>query len=143
MYSGQTDATRGAKMADFHALLKDPSGLCQALEAIQIEGKLRADLQRLFDSAEGLPCTRDAEQRLSGDTVRTCATLGARLSKHLNMKEPADKMLWLGSVKRDATGHERWVMRAEVRLVLKRLGWFGPGPQTAASPASLRVRRSR
>jgi hypothetical protein len=52
-------------------------------------------------------------------------------------------MLWLGSVKRDATGHERWVMRAEVRLVLKRLGWFGPGPQTAASPASLRVRRSR
>ena len=43
-------------MADFHAVLKDPSALCQALEAVQIEGKLRADLQRLFDSADGLPC---------------------------------------------------------------------------------------
>jgi hypothetical protein len=130
-------------MADFHALLKDPSGLCQALEAIQIEGRLRADLQRLYDSAEGLPCTRDAEQRLSGDTVRTCASIGTRLSKHLNMKEPADKMLWLGSVKRDAAGHERWVMRAEVRLVLRRLGWFGPGPATLAPASAPRARRSR
>jgi len=129
-------------MADFHAVLKDPSALCAALEAVQIEGKLRTDLQRLFDSADGLPCTRDAEQRVSGDTVRTCATIGARLAKHLNMKLPADKAQWLGSVKRNATGQECWAMRAEVRLVLKRLGWFGPGPQTQAFAAP-RARRSR
>lgn len=129
-------------MADFYAVLKDPSALCQALEAVQIEGKLRADLQRLFDNVDGLPCSHDAEQRLSGDTVRTCATIGARLAKLLHMKLPADKAQWLGSVKRDATGHERWVMRAEVRLVLKRLGWFGPGPQTQPSAATPRLRRS-
>jgi hypothetical protein len=123
-------------MATFTGLLKDPSALCAALEAISVEGKLRVDLQRLYDSAEGFAAGRDAEQRLTGDTVRSCHTLGSRLGKHLRMKLPREDMMWLATVKRDRKGQERIVMRAEVRAVIKRLGWFGPGPAPAGSESA-------
>jgi hypothetical protein len=65
------------------------------------------------------------------------------MGKELRLKLPHDAMMWLGQVKRDAVGNERWVMRAEIRTVLRRLGWFGPGPQLAPEAAAPRRRRSR
>lgn len=123
-------------MATFDGVLKDPSALCAALEAISVEGKLRADLQRLYDHTEGFAVGRDAEQGLTGDTVRSCHTLSSRLGKQLRMKPPREDMMWLAAIKRDRRGQERIVMRAEVRAVIKRLGWFGPGPAPAGSEAA-------
>jgi hypothetical protein len=110
-------------METYRVLLTQPSVLAAALKSIQMSDKQLADLIALYGTRGGVHVTRDAGNRVRGDTVHSCSTVGALLTKHLNSEGPGDKMMWIGTIKPDAKGQERWVMRPQIKAAMAANGW--------------------
>jgi hypothetical protein len=67
--------------------------------------------------------SRDAGSRVRGDTVFSCSKVGGYLTKHFDGVGPGDKMMWIGTIKHDAKGNERWIMRPQIKVALETLKW--------------------
>ena len=109
-------------MTDYHAILNDPKKIAAALKSVQMSDKERGDLIQLFGTRGGVHVTRDAGSRVRGDTVYSCSKVGANLSRHFDGVGPGDKMMWIGTLKIDSKGDERWVMRPQVKVALQANG---------------------
>jgi len=112
-------------MTDFHDLLSIPAELVAALKSVQTQmsEKEKGDLLQLYGARGGVYVTRDKGNRVRGDTVYSCSKVGAYLTKHFDGVGPNDKMMWIGTIKRDAKGQERWTMRPQIKAALVSLGW--------------------
>jgi hypothetical protein len=111
-------------MVDFHSLLKDHVGLVSALRAIQPSDKERDALGELYATASGFLVTRDAGNRVRGETIYQCSKIGGYLTAHFGGVGATDSMMWIGYIKPDEADAEHWVMRPEIRAALKSLGRF-------------------
>ena len=113
-------------MTDFSKLLNDTKGLAEALSSIRAKAteKQFNDLGQLYATKLGFLATRDAGNRVRGETVYSCSKIGAYLTERFNGVGPGDKMMWVGRIERDKKGNENWQMRPEMRAALSTLGWF-------------------
>jgi len=110
-------------MKDFIDHLMDIQSFVKALESIQLKPKEKADLVELYASKRGVSVTRDKGNRVRGDhlfwqpdwKIPHCIFNGIR---------PGDLMMWVGHIEEQSDGSELWIMRPEVRSVIKRLRWF-------------------
>jgi len=85
--------------------------------------KDRGDLIQLVGTRGGIYATRDKGQRVRGDTVYSCSKVGRYLTDHFGGIGPKDQMMWVGFLKPDANGLERWIMRPEIKSAIQSLGW--------------------
>lgn len=110
-------------MPDFQELLDKPRLLSVALKTVQMSEKERGDLIALYGTRGGVFSSRDAGNRVRGDTVYSCSKVGVYLTKHFDGVGPGDKMMWIGTIKHDSKGQERWVMRPQIKAALQSLKW--------------------
>lgn len=119
---------------DFLDVLNDADALSAALVAIRPTERQLKDLRLLFERGAGIAVERDSGHRVRGDTVNSCSKIGGLLTAHLEGIGPIDSMMWVGFLTKNSTGDETWHLRPQVRTAIKRLGWFGPGPDVMLSP---------
>ena len=129
-------------LSKFDDLLNDTEGLAKALASIQLNlrGKQREHLGQLYGSADGEAARRDSVTRVVQSVTRSsCSTIGGQLSRFFGGEGPLHKMMWIGFIKKDARGNERWVMRHQIRAALQSLNWFGSSPEVETSPSHAEV----
>lgn len=111
-------------MLEFEQILKNSPVLENALISVHLNAKEKLDLGVLYLCADGVALTRDKGSRARGETVHSSSKVGSRLKDHFGGVGPRDKMMWVGEIQADTDGGEKWVMRPEMKLAIKNLGWF-------------------
>lgn len=94
-----------------------------------------------FESGDGIVVERDSNHRVRGDSVNSCSKIGGLLTAHLKGTKPTDSMMWVGFLAQNSAGQETWHLRPQVRAAIRRLGWFGLGPNVLppASPDEVQL----
>ena len=111
-------------MHDFKELLGDAPSLANALRSLQLSAKEKSDLGTLYSCGSGISVKRDNGRRVRGETIYSCSKVGSKLTKYFNGVGPQDKMMWVGYIQLDGNENEQWVLRPEIRLAIKELGWL-------------------
>jgi hypothetical protein len=118
-------------MATYYDLRDDPKRLAIAFKSIQLSNKQREHLRKLYNSVDGEPATRDEVTNVvKSETRVSCSTIGGLLTRYFEGVGPIYKMSWIGYLPKDTHGRERWMLKPEIREVLRVLNWFGPGPDS-------------
>lgn len=132
--AGETGRQWMDEFGGFRVVLDDHQRLVDALRAIELTAKQRADLSQLYWSPKGVPVIRDSGRRVRGDTVQTCSAIGAILTRYFDGVGPKDQMMWIGLLSSDPQWTERWKMRDPIRKALATVLGFQSQPIASNVP---------
>jgi hypothetical protein len=85
--------------------------------------KLWGDLEKLYRASAGVPIRRDKGRRARGETVASCSRIGTAIFEAMGEKPSGDNMMMVGQFAY-FEDREYWVLRPNIRRVLKHLAWF-------------------